>query len=392
MIFIAVVLLFLFSLFFMFFYFQKKSTFFEKKMTDQFKSISFDLMEKNANNFLNIAQMSLDKYQKQVEKEVEKRHEDIKSSLNPVNETLKKMEDINRQIEKQREGAYSSLQKQIDTLITSENNLIKETANLSKALSSPNIRGGWGQIHLKRVVELAGMVNHCDFFEQNTSTYDGKTIRPDLIVKLPGGRQIVIDAKAPIEAYLTSVDVNDEDEKKRKLKEHALSVKKHIKDLSSKEYWKHFSPSPEYVILFLPAEALFSSALQIDPTLLEQGVKSNIILATPTTLIAILRAVAYGWKQESISKRTEEIAKVGKELYDRLNIMINHWHRLGKSLSNSIDSYNQAISSFETRVMVSARKLNELGSVKEDSKSIDSLQEINLTTKSIGLPNLTDLE
>jgi DNA recombination protein RmuC len=239
-------------------------------------------------------------------------------------------------------------------------------------------------VHLRRVVELAGLINHCDFTEQTTLREETKVWRPDLVVHLPGDRQIIVDAKTPIDSYIESFETKEESAREQKLKDHARHLRKHIKELSSKEYWKQLQPAPEYVILFLPAEAFFSAALQMDPTLIELGASENVIIASPTTLIAVLRAVAYGWKQESISKSAQEIANLGKELYERLGTMNDHWNRLGKNLSLSVDSYNQAISSLESRVLVSARKLKDLGAASGE-KEFNLTQEINKTTKSLRL-------
>jgi DNA recombination protein RmuC len=373
-------LLFFGVVFIFFLFWQKRNKSIENNLAERFKSLSFDLMEKNTKQFLDLATMVLDKYEQGAKTEIDKRHKEIETVITPVNETLKKVEELTRQMEKSREGAYANLHQQITSLIETEHRLRKETSNLTRALKSPNVRGGWGQIHLRRVVELSGMVKNCDFFEQQSITKEDKTYRPDLVIRLPAGRQIIVDAKAPIDAYLEAVDIEDEDKKAEKLKEHAKQVKKHINDLSQKEYWKHFDLSPEYVILFLPVEALFSSALQIEPALVEMGAKKNIIIATPTTLIAILRAVALGWKQEKISDNSKQIEKMGKQLYERLITMNSHWQKLGKSLSSSIDSYNQAISSLESRVLVSARKFQEMSVGTDELLSLD---EINKTTRSL---------
>lgn len=352
----------------------------EMKMMEAFKSLSFDITQKTNENFFNLAKTYFEKHDIGAQKELDERQKSIESALNPIRESLRQLSDHNREIEKQRSSAYGSLCKQVESLAQSENLLRNETYNLVKALKSPSIRGAWGQIHLRRVIELSGLLNHCDFFEQKTALNEEKAYRPDLVVKLPGGRQIIIDAKTPIDAYLESTESPDENIKNEKLKVHAKNLKAHIKELSNKEYWKHFSPTPEYVVLFLPAEAFFSSALQEDPTILEMGARENIIIATPTTLIAILRAIAYTWKQEILSRNTEEIIKLGKDLYERLNTMNGHWQKLGKNLSGSVEAFNQAIASYEARVLVSARKFNEMGLAKEDE---NLLEQITKTTKLI---------
>jgi DNA recombination protein RmuC len=297
---------------------------------------------------------------------IDKNHRLTDATLQPIRESLKQLDEHQRELEKRREGAYASLSRQIESMVSSERQLREETARLSQSLRSPQMRGSWGEVHLRRVVEMAGLMNHCDFFEQRTFEADGKSLRPDLIVRLPGMRQIAVDAKTPLSAYLDASDAGDDMMRKKKLQEHALSLRKHMKDLSAKEYWKQLDPAPEFVILFLPAESFFSAALQADPTLIEVGADQNIIVATPTTLIAILRAVAHGWKQESLSKSAREIARLGEELYERIGVVCDHWNRVGKALNTSVEAYNQSIASLETRVLVSARKLKENGSfVKE---------------------------
>lgn len=323
----------------------------KRQMQDSFKAITFDVLEQNAKSFLQLAGNDLEGRQKAIE-----------TLLEPLKVTMKQLDDQQREMEKRREGAYSGLQKQIDMMMSSDRELRQETGQLVRALRSPQMRGSWGQVHLRRVVELAGLVNQCDFAEQ--VSIDGK--RPDLVVRLPGQRHIVVDAKTPLEAYLDAHETDDEEKCRSKMLEHAKALRNHVKDLSSKEYWKSFDPSPEYVILFLPAEAFFSAALQADPTLIEIGADQNVIIATPTTLIAILRAVAFGWKQESLSKSATEIAKLGGELYERLGTLSEHWNKVGRQLGGAVDAYNQSISSLETRVLVSAKKLKECtGTLKE---------------------------
>ncbi|MBX7067366.1 MAG: DNA recombination protein RmuC [Parachlamydiales bacterium] len=323
-------------------------------MKNEFKALSLDALEKNGKQFMNLAD----------------------ATLQPLKDSMKLLNEHQRELEKRREGAYASLSKQIEGLVLSEKELRAETTRLSQALKSPQIRGSWGEVHLRRVVELAGLINHCDFFEQKTLEGQGRIIRPDLIVHLPGQRQIAVDAKTPLNAYLEAADLEDDGLRKMKLQEHAASVRKHIKELAAKEYWKQLGSSLEYVILFLPAEAFFSAALQADPSLIETGADQNIIVATPTTLIAILRAVAHGWKQESLSKSAREIARLGSELYDRIGIVCDHWNKVGKSLNSAVESYNQSIASFESRVLVSARKLKENGSFAKELPSMEGIEKI----------------
>lgn len=332
-------------------------------MKNEFKAMSYEALERNGKQFMNLAD----------------------TTLQPLKESMKLLDEHQREIEKRREGAYSALFKQIEGLIHSEKELRLETTRLAQALKSPQTRGSWGEVHLRRVVELAGLMNQCDFYEQKTLEGNGKILRPDLLIRLPGQRQIAVDAKAPLKAYLDAAEIEDETARKVKLLEHAALVKKHIKDLSAKEYWKQLDPAPEFVILFLPAEAFFSAALQADPSLIEVGADQNIIVATPTTLIAILRAVAHGWKQESLSKSAQEIAKIGQELYERVGVLCDHWNKVGKALNSGVEAYNQSLASLESRVLVSARKLKESGGLVKELPSVDQIEkvanDINLAMK-----------
>lgn len=333
----------------------------EKRMREAFQSLSFEVMERSARSFLDLAKSTFEKASEGGKADLELRQKSFEALLTPLGESMKKLDEHQRELEKRREGAYASLSKQIETMTQAEAELRKETAQLSAALHSPPARGAWGQVHLRRVVELAGLVNQCDFAEQTTTESDGKVQRPDLIVHLPGQRQLIVDAKTPLNAYLEAAEQPNQERRQRLMKTHAVQLRKHMRELSQKDYWKRFELSPEFVILFLPAESFFSAALHVDPLLLEAGAEQNIIVATPTTLIAILRAVAHSWKQEALSKNAEQIARLGQELYERLAILSDYWGKVGRSLSTAVDSYNQAISSLETRVLVSARKLKEHG-------------------------------
>ncbi len=374
LIFISTSLLFLAGSVFLWFAFQRQSKQMRQQMRDTFQSLSFDVLEKSGRSFLDLASAHLDKYQSLAKEDLEGRQKAIAESLLPISETMQKLDAHQRELEKRREGAYASVSKQLEILVASEKELRLQTQQLSQALRSPGIRGSWGQMHLRRVVELAGLLNHCDFSEQHTAETEGRVQRPDLVVHLPGQRQIVIDAKTPLDAYLEASETQNEDLRRKKIQSHSLLLRKHMKDLSNKEYWKQFAPSPEYVILFLPAEAFFSAALESDPTLIEVGAEQNVIVATPTTLIAILRAVAYGWKQESLSKSAKEIARLGQELYERIGIVCEHWNRVGRSLNTAVESYNQSLSSFESRVLVSARKLKESGAAAFNKELVELVE------------------
>ena len=318
-----------------------------------------------------------------LEKTQRRGEQSLDTLLAPLKESMKMLDQHQRELEQRREGAYAGLREQIEEMMKAQHELRKETYQLSSALRSSSIRGAWGQVHLRRVVELAGLLNHCDFSEQMSHEHEGKVLRPDLVVHLPGHREIVVDAKTPLNAFLDAVATSEESVRRRCMETHAMQVKKHIRDLSQKDYWKRFGLNPEFVVLFLPAEAFFSEALQIDPSIIELGAEQNVIIATPTTLIAILRAVAHGWKQEALSKNAEQIARLGQELYDRLQVLSEHWEKVGKSLTSSVDAYNQAISSLESRVFVTARKLKEQGAAPLTSEELAPLEPIDRITRQL---------
>jgi DNA recombination protein RmuC len=335
----------------------------EEQLKNVFRALSSEALEKNNRSFLDLAKTSLEKFQEGAKGDLEKRQTAIVELLNPVKESLQKLDQGMRQIEKERKGDQESLKVQIRSLFENEKMLKQETSNLVKALRSPLTRGRWGEIQLRRVVELAGMLNHCDFFEQQQEIGDTGRMRPDLIVRLPGGRQVIIDAKVPLEAYLEAIHSEEEAIRIQRFRDHARQVRAHVSILGKKAYWEKFQPTPEFVILFLPAETFFSAALEYDPTLIEAGAEQNVIVATPTTLIALLRAVAYGWKQENLSRKVEKLHELGGDLYKRLADMNSHFSKMGRSLSSAVEHYNKGIGSLETRVLVTARKFKEIGVV-----------------------------
>ena len=315
-------------------------------------------------------QISKESYSQAQEKALEEEEEKRKI----LAEMLSKLEAQLRNLEAERKTDHGAMKHQLKSLIEAEHQLKSETSKLSRALRSPAGRGRWGEIQLKRVVELAGMLEHCDFIEQGFEISDGIRRKPDLIIKLPGERQVIIDAKVPLDAYLEGIDHTDETLRNEKFKQHAKQLKDHITILGKKNYWEHFKPTPEFVVLFLPSETTFAAALETDPTLMELAALQGVILATPMTLIALLKGVAYGWKQESLSRYAERVSELGQELYKRVSDLTGHWSHLGKALDHAVAAFNQATGTLERNVLSSARKFNDLGA----ASSLQPIKEIPL--------------
>ncbi|MDA1028386.1 MAG: DNA recombination protein RmuC [Bacteroidetes bacterium] len=356
----------------------------QEELLKQFDSVSRKALDLNSATFLELAKTQVKQMITEVDAREEKRSLLMQNLVDPLSKTLKQVSDHVQEVEKLRINAYSGLSEQVKGLLEAQSVIRKETNNLVNALRKPTVRGRWGEIQLKRVVEMAGLLDHCDFEEQHSVSTENGKLRPDMLVHLPGGKLIVVDAKAPLSAYLEAIETNTEQEKDLLMIKHAEQIRVHVRQLSTKGYQDQFDTTPDLVILFLPGESFFYAALQHDPGLIEFGAENNVIIATPTTLIGLLRAVAYGWRQEQIAENAQKISRLGSELFDRLCTMADHLNKVGRDLGGAVTSYNKAVASMESRVLVSARKFKEMGS--NSSGDLDELLPIETIPKQLSAP------
>ena len=312
----------------------------EARLEEQFRALSAEALKSNTSSFLELAHLQ----------------------LAPIKETLQRVGQHAEELERSRRQAYGSLLEQVRSVAEGQEKLRVETGNLRTALRAPHVRGRWGELQLKRVVELAGMVAHCDFVEQSTvADADGRLLRPDVVVRLPGGKNVVVDAKAPLHAYLDAIESDDDERRALHLQAHARQVREHMVKLGQKRYWQQFAPAPEFVVMFMPDESFFRAALEHDPALIEAGVEAGVVPATPTTLIALLRTIAFGWQQETVAESARVVGALGRELYERIGVFARHLGKTGRALESAVNSYNEAVGSLESRVLVTARKLEQHG-------------------------------
>ena len=352
-----------------------------EELRNAFKAMASDALETNNLSFLTLAKERLERFQTEAKGDLDARQKAVADMVAPVRDSLNKVDEKIQQMEVARGDAYGELRAQVQSLITTQKELQSETGNLVKALRTPNVRGRWGEIQLRRVVEIAGMLSYCDFAEQESVTTESGRLRPDLVVKLPGGKHVVVDAKTPLQAFLDAFETTDEDARRGCLANHARQVRDHMNTLSGKKYWEQFEATPEFVVMFLPGETFFSAALEQDSGLIEHGVLNRVIPASPTTLIALLKAINYGWNQEKLARNAQQISALGKELHDRLRLLAGHITSVGTGLDRAVESYNKAVGSLESRVLVSARKFAELGASVADD--IPELAPVETTARAL---------
>jgi len=346
------------------------------QLAETFTALSSQALRNSTEEFLKLAQESLKKFHAEAQGELTQKEKSIENMLMPVKEALTRTDHHLRELEKERKEAYGSLTKHLESMAQTQLLLQGETRNLVQALRRPEVRGQWGEITLKRLAELAGMVEYCDFYQQETTQGEAGNLRPDMVVRMPDGREIVVDVKTPLDGYLSAVEAPDDGVRARHLERHARKVRERVRELASRNYWAQFKHSPDFVVMFIPGDQFLSAALDIDRDLLEYALGQKVILATPTSFVALLRAVAYGWRQQSLAENAEKIRDVGEDLYQRLSNFTEHLSKLGKNLGSSLDHYNRAVGSFERQIMPGARKFTEMGiTPRKELHNLDQIEK-----------------
>jgi DNA recombination protein RmuC len=361
----------------------------EHKLRDAFAAVSADALKQNTDAFLKLARASLGEYQKAATMDLDGRHKSIETLVQPLKESLKNVDTKLNEVEKGRATIQAQLSEQLRSLGHAQQVLHSETSRLVRALRSPNVRGQWGELQLRRVLEGAGLVEGLHFDIKESTHTEGGRLTPDVIVKLPGGKNVVVDAKVALSAYLDAMECEQDAVRDAKLKDHARQVKDHVHRLGNKTYWAHFQPAPDIVVMFVPGEALLSAAMQHDQGLLEFSMNKGVMLASPLSLIALLKAIAYGWQQDTIAKNAQEISELGRTLYDRIAKLAEHFENVGRSLAKAVQSYNGAVGTLETRVLVTARRLKDKGVTS--SEEFHEIETIDQTPRALGAPELVGL-
>jgi DNA recombination protein RmuC len=350
------------------------------RLTETFAELSNRSLQANSDTFLKLAEQNLNTQQEKAKRELSEREKAVESMVKPIRDALESSQKQIADLEKSRSEAYGGIKSQLEEMQLNQKSLRQETQNLVNALRRPEVRGRWGEITLRRLVEIAGMVEHCDFAEQVHIETDGQIIRPDMVVRMPDHRELVVDVKTPLDAYLSSIEAKDDVQRQLNLKRHAKNVRAHIRMLASKAYWNQFDESPEFVILFIPGDQFLSAALNEEPDLIEYALTQQIILATPTSFVALLKAVAYGWRQLALADNAKEIRILAEDLYARLATYVSHMNKVGRQLASSVENYNKAVGSLERSVLPGARKFVELGvHPKKEVEKLDSIEAVPRT-------------
>ncbi|VAW71329.1 DNA recombination protein RmuC [hydrothermal vent metagenome] len=365
----------------------KQQTNAQQQLAHVFSTLSSEALRNNNDTFLQLAQENLKQFQIKAETTLDTKEKAIENLLKPIHDALHKTEQQIHEIENDRKQSFGALNQHLESLAKAHEQLQGETRNLVTALRRPEVRGKWGELTLKRVVELAGMIDRCDFFEQPASHSDQGLLRPDMIVRLPNEREIIVDAKTPLDAYLNAIEASDDATQQAELTRHAKNVRARIKELASKAYWHQFKQAPDFVVMFIPGEQFLSAATDIDRDLIEYALKQKIIISTPTTLVALLRAVAYGWRQQSLEKNAEQIKQLGEELYTRVAKFTEHLTNIGKSLGKTVEHYNMSIGTLERQIIPCARKMEELGIEADKSPELADQIETNVREIQAELPS-----